>query len=163
MRRIKVVSEPTDLVPILRAFDTELKRRVFAKLAEGPQPASAIEREFGPEGVEALVFFEKTKLVATDWLPVAGRTEKSYQASYTAFQIGVSASAQELPEILAAALMPEAEFKLFEDEIVAMTGPDGSSARAIAEKLGIQPVRLKGLLKRSSRLEMRGHIVKKIE
>lgn len=162
MRRIKVVTEPTDLVPVLRAFDTEVKRRVFAKLAEGPQSAGAIEREFGAEGVEALAFFEKTKLVATEWQPVAGKTEKVYQSYYTAFQLGVSASAQELPEILAAALMPEDEFRKLESEIDAMAGADGCSARAVTEKLGIPTVRLKGLLKRSSRLEMRGHIVKRL-
>ena len=35
MRRIKVVSESTDFVPILRAFDTDVKRDLFQKLIDG--------------------------------------------------------------------------------------------------------------------------------
>ncbi|HLE45860.1 MAG TPA: ArsR family transcriptional regulator, partial [Thermoplasmata archaeon] len=33
MNRIKVVSEPAELVPILRAVDTEVKRDVFKEVS----------------------------------------------------------------------------------------------------------------------------------
>lgn len=163
MRRIKVVSESTDLVPILRAFDSDVKRDLFQKLIENWMTAAQIEKEFGEAGLHALFLFEKTKLVETRWESVEGKTEKAYHSYYTAFHINTSCSVQEITEILSIASMDEGRFDQIDQEISAMVGKDGFSARAIAEKFNMPLIRLKSLLKRSSRLEFKGHLVKKME
>lgn len=163
MRRIKVVSESTDFVPILRAFDTDVKRDLFQQLIDNWLTAAAIEKEFGKPGLEALALFEKTKLVETRWEAVGGKTEKAYHSYYTAFHINTSCSVQEIAEILAIASMDEQVFDKIDQEIAANIGPEGFSARAIAEKFNMPLIRLKSLLKRSSRLEFKGHLVKKLE
>jgi len=162
MRRIKVVSEPTDLVPILRAFDADLKRDVFQHLIDEWLTAAAIEEKYGQEGLDALALFEKTKLVETKWDSEGGKTVKAYRSYYTSFNISMTAAVQELAEILAVASMDEAHFMQIDDEIAAMVGKEGFSARAISEKLDIPLTRLKSLLKRSSRLEFKGHIIKRM-
>lgn len=163
MRRIKVVSESTDFVPILRAFDTDIKRDLFARLIDNWLTAAAIEKEFAKPGLDALALFEKTKLVETRWEAVEGKTEKAYHSYYTAFHINTSCSVQEIAEILAIASMDEATFDKIDQEIAVGIGPEGGSARAIAEKFSMPLIRLKSLLKRSSRLEFKGHLVKKLE
>ncbi|HWH09062.1 MAG TPA: ArsR family transcriptional regulator [Candidatus Thermoplasmatota archaeon] len=163
MRRIKVVSESTDFVPILRAFDTDVKRNLFQRLIDGWMTAPQIEKEFGEAGLAALALFEKTKLVETRWEAVDGKTEKAYHSYYTAFHINTSASVQEIAEILSVASMDEAAFDKLDQEIAGMVGKEGFSARAIAEKFNMPLIRLKSLLKRSSRLEFKGHLVKKLE
>ena len=163
MRRIKVVSESTDFVPILRAFDSEEKRNLFQRLIDGWMTAPQIEKEFGQTGLAALALFEKTKLVETRWEAVDGKTEKAYHSYYTAFHINTSASVQEIAEILSVASMDEASFDKIDLAIAEMVGPEGFSARAIAEKFNMPLIRLKSLLKRSSRLEFKGHLVKKLE
>jgi predicted DNA-binding ArsR family transcriptional regulator len=163
MRRIKVVSESTDLVPILRAFDSDVKRDVFQKLVDGWLTATQIERDFGPAGLDALHLFEKTKLVETRWESVDGKTEKAFHSYYTAFHINTSASVGEIAEILSVASMDEKRFEGLETELGSMVGKEGFSARAIAEKFNMPLIRLKSLLKRSSKLEFKGHLVKKIE
>jgi predicted DNA-binding ArsR family transcriptional regulator len=163
MRRIKVVSESTDLVPILRAFDSDVKRDLFQKLIDHWMTAAQIEKEFGEAGLHALYLFEKTKLVETRWESVEGKTEKAYHSYYTAFHINTSCSVQEITEILSIASMDEARFDKIDQDIAANVGKDGFSARAIAEKFNMPLIRLKSLLKRSSRLEFKGHLVKKIE
>jgi len=163
MRRIKVVSESTDLVPILRAFDSDVKRDLFQKLIDHWMTAPQIEKEFGEAGLHALYLFEKTKLVETRWESVEGKTEKAYHSYYTAFHINTSCSVQEITEILSIASMDEERFEKIDQEISAQVGKDGFSARAIAEKFNMPLIRLKSLLKRSSRLEFKGHLVKKIE
>ncbi|HWG89454.1 MAG TPA: ArsR family transcriptional regulator [Candidatus Thermoplasmatota archaeon] len=163
MRRIKVVSEPTDLVPILRSFDTDAKREVFKRLSEGWVTSKAVEAEFGPEGVDALNFFEKSKLVETRWEAVAGGTDKAYRGYYTAFHINVSVPTQDITEILNVASIPEDRFLAIEAKIDELVGTEGKSARDVSEKLVIPPIRLKSLLKRSTRLEVRGQFVKRIE
>lgn len=163
MRRIKVVSESTDLVPILRAFDSDVKRDVFQKLIDNWLTAAAIEKEFGQAGLAALHLFEKTKLVETRWEAVEGKTEKAYHSYYTAFHINTSCSVQEIAEILSIASMDEGTFDKIDNEISSVVGKEGFSARAIAEKFNMPLIRLKSLLKRSSRLEFKGHVVKKLE
>lgn len=166
MRRIKVVSESTDFVPILRAFDSDLKRDVFQRLIDAWLTASQIEKEFGQPGLFALSLFEKTKLVETKWESVDGKTEKAYHSYYTAFHINTSASVQEIAEILSVAGMDEETFDKIDQEMaaaVAAVGAEGFSARTMAEKFNMPLIRLKALLKRSSRTEFKGHVVKRIE
>lgn len=163
MRRIKVVSESTDFVPILRAFDTDIKRDLFQRLIDVWLTAAAIEKEFGKPGLEALALFEKTKLVETKWESVDGKTEKAYHSYYTAFHINTSCSVQEIAEILSVASMDEATFDKIDQELATGIVPEGSSARGLAEKFNMPLIRLKSLLKRSSRLEFKGHVVKKLD
>lgn len=160
MRRIKVVSEPTDLVPILRAFDTDVKRDVFKRLIDNWSTTAAIEKEFGADGVEALKFFEKTKLVETRWEAVQGGTDKAYHSYYTSFHINSQCPVQDVAEILSVAAMPADKFQAIEAEIEAMLAKEETySARAITEKLGIPLIRLRSLIKRSSKFELKGHLV----
>lgn len=167
MRRIKVVSEPTDLVPILRSFDTDVKRDVFKRLVDGWVTAGTIEAEFGLEGVDALRLFEKTKLVETRWEPgKTGPPEKGFHSYYTSVQLNLSAPVAEISEILSIAAMPQDRYERLEQEleaIVSTADGEGYSARAITEKLNIPLVRLRALLKRSSRLELKGHMVMRME
>ena len=163
MRRIKVVSESTDLVPILRAFDADVKRDLFQRLIDNWMTAAQIEKEWGQPGLDALNLFEKTKLVETRWESVDGKTEKAYHSYYTAFHINTSCSVQEITEILSVASMAESNFDKIDQELAAMVPAEGFSARAIAEKFNMPLIRLKSLLKRSSKLEFKGHLVKKLE
>lgn len=166
MRRIKVVSEPTDLVPILRAFDSDVKRDVFKRLIDGWVTPTSVEKEFGAEGVEALRFFEKTKLVETRWEPAAPGMppEKGFHSYYTSVQINTQALVQDLAELFAVAGMPQDKFEKIEDELEQYVPQgEGGSSRGIMEKFGWSQVRLRAVLKRSSRFEMRGQLVKRVE
>lgn len=156
MRRVKVVSEATDLVPVLRSFDSKVKRQVFHHLMEDWVTEKGMEDAYGAEGAEALRFFDKTKLVETRWETVEGQTVKAYHSYYTAFNINTNAPVEEIAEVLSVAVMPDDEFKAVEDEILALTATQGLSTRAIAEKLDIPQVRLKSLIKRSSHLDLKG-------
>lgn len=163
VRRIKVISEPTDLVPLLRALDTETKREVFKELATQWCPTSYIHAKYGGEGDEALRFFEKTKLVESRFESVGGAPEKVYHSYYASFHINCSAAVQEVGEILAVASMPEAAFRGLEEVILTIVGEEGASARAVTEKLDLPLIRLRALLKRSTRLDLRGHLVVKAD
>jgi len=159
MRRIKVISEPTDLVPLLRSLETPTKRAVFREVATQWCPSSYLRARYGEEGVEAARFFEKMKLVESRFESVGGSPEKVYHSYYSSFHINASMPVTEVGEILAVASMPEDEFRSVEEEVVAMAGEAGVSARAVTEKLDIPLVRLRALLKRSTRLDLRGHVV----
>ena len=47
MKRIKVINEPTELVPVMRAMDTDIKRKVFMEVSNRWCTANSIESNGG--------------------------------------------------------------------------------------------------------------------
>jgi len=157
MNRIKVINEPADLVSILRAVDTEVKRNVFREVAAGWKTVREIEEKFGEEGKNALQFFEKIKLVESRWQSTNGEPEKAYHSYYVSFHINTSCPVYEISDVLSAAVMPEEEFERFEEEIFKSVEKEGKFAGDIADELSISTTMLKSIIRRSIKLEYRGH------
>jgi predicted DNA-binding ArsR family transcriptional regulator len=163
MKRIKVINEPTELVPILRAVDTKVKRDVFKEVSQDWCTLKAIEEKYGEEGKEALMFFEKMKLVETKWESGEAGSEKAYHSYYMSFHINTSCPVLEISDVLAVAVMSKKEFDKYEKKILGLIGNEGKFAGDIAEELGLTPTMLKALVKRSAVLEYRGHRVEKLK
>jgi predicted DNA-binding ArsR family transcriptional regulator len=158
MNKIKVINEPSELVPMLRAVDTPIKREVLKEVTMEWRTAKEIEDKYGADGKEALKFFEKMKLVETRWQPSGGqRPEKAYHTYYNQFHINASWPVYEISDVLSVAMMPEEEFEIIEVKILAQVGKEGKFAGDVAEALGITSTMLKSLVKRSVKLDYRGH------
>jgi predicted DNA-binding ArsR family transcriptional regulator len=163
MHRIKVVNDMSELVPILRAVDSPVKLKLVQRLADTWLTAEDVEREFGKEGTKALSFFEKLKLIDTRWVAREGRRqpEKSYHFYYSTININTTSPLAEVSEILAIASMPDKEYQKLEKRIFDAVGDPGRFFSDVAEELGMTPTRLKGLVKRSDKLEYRGHRIER--
>ncbi len=162
MNRIKVVSEAAELVPILRAIDSEVKRNVFKEVTENWCTEKEIENKFGEAGVEALKFFEKMNLVETKWQSSETEPEKAYHGFYSSFHIDASSTIHEITDVLAAAVMNDEEYDKLENKIYKFVGEDGKFVGDVAEKLNVTQTMLRGLVKRSARLEYRGHRIERL-
>jgi predicted DNA-binding ArsR family transcriptional regulator len=163
MHRIKVVNDMSELVPVLRAVDTPVKLKLVQRLAESWLTQDDILREFGKEGVKALAFFEKLKLIDTRWVAREGRRtpDKSYHFYYSTININTTAPLAEVSEILSIASMEQKEYSKLEQRIFDAVGDQGRFFSDVAEELGMTPTRLKGLVKRSDKLEYRGHRIER--
>ena len=163
MHRIKVVNDMSELVPVLRAVDSPVKLKLVQRLAESWLTAEDVLREFGKEGVKALSFFEKLKLIDTRWVAREGKRqpEKSYHFYYSTININTTAPLAEVSEILAIASMEDKEYAKLEQKIFDAVGEPGRFFSDVAEELGMSPTRLKGLVKRSDKLEYRGHRIER--
>ena len=151
MNRIKVINEPSELVPMLRSVDTSVKRDVLKE-------ADEIEKKFGPEGKDAIIFFEKMKLVESRWLSTNGNyPEKSFHTYYTSFHINAQWPVYEISDVLAAAMMSEEEYAEIENKILEEVGSDGRFSGDVAEALGMTSTMLKSLVRRSVKMDFRGH------
>ena len=161
MNRIKVINEPSELVSVFRAVDTDLKREIFKDISVEWKTINQIEEKFGKDGRKALRLFEKMKLVETRWQqPSEGTGEKpvkSYHTYYSSFHINTSASVFEISDIIAAAGIPDKDFKKIEDKIMKMVGKEGMFSSDVAEELEVSATMLKALVKRSAKLDYRGH------
>ena len=163
MHRIKVVNDISELVPVLRAVDTPVKLRLVQRLAETWLTAEDVTREFGKEGTKALAFFEKLKLIDTRWVAREGRKQpdKSYHFYYSTININTTSPLAEVSEILSIASMEDKEYQKLEQRIFEAVGDTGRFFSDVAEELGMTPTRLKGLVKRSDKLEYRGHRIER--
>lgn len=163
LHRIKVVNDMSELVPVLRAVDTPVKLKLVQRLAEAWLTADDVLREFGKEGVKALSFFEKLKLIDTRWVAREGRKQpdKSYHFYYSTININTTAPLAEVSEILSIASMDDKEYQKLEQKIFDSVGDTGRFFSDVAEELGMSPTRLKGLVKRSDKLEYRGHRIER--
>jgi len=164
MNRIKVINEPSELVPMLRSVDTPVKRDVLKEVTLEWRTAADIEDKYGPEGKDAIIFFEKMKLVETRWLSVGGNfPEKSYHSYYSSFSINAQWPVYEISDVLTAAMMDEAEYTEIEARILKEIGPESRFSGDVAEALGLTATMLKSLVKRSVKMDYRGHRIELIK
>ncbi|MEA3560076.1 MAG: ArsR family transcriptional regulator [Candidatus Thermoplasmatota archaeon] len=163
MKRIKVINEPTDLVALLRAMDSPVKKSVFQETANGWITSKAIEEKYGDEGMEALAFFEKMHLVETSWqIDSQFNKEKIYHTYYVSVHINTSAQITEISDVLYIAAMDEKEYAKLEDKVVENVGSEGTFSGEFVKGLGLTPTMLKSLVKRSGRLAYKGHRIERI-
>ena len=158
MNRIKVINEPSELVPMIRSVDTPVKREVLKEVTLEWRTADEIEKKFGVEGKDAIIFFEKMKLVESRWLSTNGNyPEKSFHTYYTSFHINAQWPVYEISDVLAAAMMDEEEYSAIEKKILDEIGSDGKFSGDVAESLGMTSTMLKSLVRRSVKMDFRGH------
>ena len=90
--------------------------------------------------------------------PPSKGTKKSYHTYYATVTINATATIPEFSEILSIATMDDKKYTREEKRIIESVGHEGSRFFSeVAEDLGMTPTRLKGLVKRSDRLDYHGH------
>jgi predicted DNA-binding ArsR family transcriptional regulator len=165
IHRIKVVNDVSDLVPILRAVDSPVKLKLVQRLGEAWLTLEDVEKEFGAEGKKALAFFEKLRLIDTRWVAREGRRQpdKSHHFYYSTININTTSPLAEVSEVLAIAMMNPKDYGKLEQRIYEAVGTEGRFFSDVAEELSMSPTRLKALVKRSEKLEYRGHRIERFQ
>jgi len=155
MMQAKLINDITDLAWLSRAFDNDIKRKVFEKVSKDWVTMEKIESEYGEEGKKALKFFEKIHLVETRWTMQEGKAKKEYHAFYSAFHINVMSSIDVVRDVFSIILMNDEEFKEIEEKIYEFIG-EGELSREVERKFNLSPVQMKCIVKRSMKLEYKG-------
>jgi predicted DNA-binding ArsR family transcriptional regulator len=160
MIRTKVINDSTDLVSIIRAFDSSIKKEVFLEISRDWMPTSMILDKFGGEGQDALEFFEKMKLAETKWTTpdegMDGKPQKMYRSFYSLFNINISCPVNEISEIFNISSLDVKQFKRLEQEIYEFIGDNGTFANKVSENFGISNTALKAMVKRSNKFQYTG-------
>ena len=159
MKRVKLINDPAELVALFRAVDSEIRRNVLSTLADGWTMISELNKKFGEEANDIIVYYEKFKLIESRWEvnKESGRPEKSYRTFYNAFQISTSLTFDETQELLTVVLMTEKKFKELEAKIIELIGSEGTFANDVSRDLGVTSLTLKGLVRRSVEFDFKGH------
>lgn len=164
MKRIKVINDPTDMVSLLRAMDSPIKKSVFQEAANGWVSKRSVEDRYGDEGVEALDFFEKMHLVESSWqIDAQLNKEKIYHTYYVSIHINTSCSITEISDVLYIAAMEEKKYMDLEEKVHHMVEEEGTFSGDFLKELDLTPTMLKSLVKRSGRLAYKGHRIERIK
>src|SRR2546423_15462200 len=89
--------------------------------------------------------------------------EKTCYAFDSSFHISATAPVPEISDVLHAAMMSEEAYAAVEEKIFEMVGTDGKFSGDVAEALKVTQTKLKALVKRSPRLDFRGHRIIRFE
>lgn len=163
MSRVKVIKDVAELVPILRAVSTNVKKNVYTDLAEGWQTEEEIEENYGDEGKKTLKIFDKMDLVETRWQHTGRETKKAYHTYYSDVHIDASVPIEEISDVLYAAMLNDDEFEDMEEQILESVREGDTFANDISEKIGTSGTTLKALVKRSVKLNYKGHRIEEIK
>lgn len=164
MNKIKVINDPSELAPMLRAVDSPVKRDVLKEITLEWRTIEDIEKKFGPEGKEAILFFEQMKLLEDRWVMVPGAKQpiKAYHSFYTSFHINAQWPIYEISDVLVAAMMSDEDYAKVEEKILNELGENGQTYFGdVAEKFGMTATMLKSLVRRSVKMNLRGHVIEK--
>ena len=160
MIRTKVINDSTDLVSIMRAFDSPTKKEVFFEISKDWIPTSAIIEKFGTKGQDALEFFDHMKLAETKWTTteegIDGRPQKMYRSFYSLFNINISCPVNEISEIFTISALDDDNFKKLENEIYQFIGENGTFGNKVSENFQLSNAALKALVKRSNKFHYTG-------
>ncbi|MFG1546060.1 MAG: ArsR family transcriptional regulator [Thermoplasmataceae archaeon] len=161
--RIKVVNDVGELVSIFHAADSDTKRRLLLDLSTGWITMPVIEQKYGTEGKKALLYLDKIKLIESQWMTGENGPEKAFHTYYTNVQINLLGSMSDLADIIYATTLTDQQLMEYEDKIMEMiTDPEGVFIGDVSEKLNISQALLRGIVKRSSMLQIKGYKIAKV-
>ena len=156
--RIKVVNDVGELVSIFHAADSDVKRRLLLDLSTSWVTMPMIESKYGTEGKRGLLYLDKIKLIESQWITGENGPEKAYHTYYTSVQINLLGSMSELADIIYATTLSEEQLLEYEDKIKNMIKePDGIFLGDVVESLDVSQALLRGIVKRSSILQIKGY------
>ncbi|MGC8608310.1 MAG: ArsR family transcriptional regulator [Thermoplasmata archaeon] len=156
--RIKVVNDAGELVSIFHAADTDVKRKLLLDLSTNWITLPVIEEKYGKEGKKSLLYLDKIKMIETQWITGENGPEKAYHTYYTSVQINMIGSLNELADIIYAATLSDDDLQKYEEKIRGMMkGNEGVFIGDISESLNISQTLIKGIVKRSGILEIKGY------
>ncbi|HHO57294.1 MAG TPA: hypothetical protein ENJ70_01930 [Thermoplasmatales archaeon] len=163
MMQAKLINDVTDLSWLSRAFDNDVKINVFNDVSTDWVTLEEIEERYGEEGVKALKFFEKIRMVDSRWtMSENGKAKKEYHAFYSSFHIHVMTSIDMIRDVFSIILMDEKEFNEVEEKIYQYVGDNGELSREVEKEFNFSPVQMRCIVKRSHRLEYRGMKIERL-
>ena len=157
-KRTRIVNEPSDIVPLLRAFGSENHKKVFDCLQKDWKNEAEIEAEAGFKVNESLDLLKKSGLVESKWrMPEAGKTpEKEYHSSYSRVHLNFQCSVEDLSDLIMITFKSDSEIKNYVDIIEKEVVEGNQSMNGLQRVVDKSIMFIRGVARRSSILAVKG-------
>jgi len=157
-KRIRIINEPSDIVPLLRAFGTESHKKVFDCLQTGWKTEEDIQKEVGFSPVESLSILKKSGFVESKWrMPQPGKKpEKEYHSSYSRVQVNFECSVEDLSDMIMVTFKSDNELRNYLDLIEKEVRAGNQSMNGLQRVIDKSIMYIRAVARRSPILTVKG-------
>jgi predicted DNA-binding ArsR family transcriptional regulator len=166
-KRTRIINDPSDLVPLLQAFGSDVHKKVFDELSKDWHTERELTALVGDESSvhRSVALLRKSGLVETKWrVPEPGASpEKEYRSTYSRVQASFGASMEDLSELIRLTFMSDDELRAVTERLQKMVGDGDTSLSNLSRELGLSQMFIRGAAKRAEGLAVRGQRIELYE
>ncbi|TRZ67574.1 MAG: ArsR family transcriptional regulator [Methanothrix sp.] len=159
-KRTRIINDPSDLVPLLQAFGSEVHKRVFDELCRGWRTEKEVSEMIGDgDSVHtSLELLRKSGLVETKWkMPGPGESPtKEYHSSYSRIQANFLCSLEDLSELIYLTFMSDDELRDVTETMNDHVIKGNTSLTNLSREMELSQTFIRGVAKRTDGLNVRG-------
>jgi predicted DNA-binding ArsR family transcriptional regulator len=157
-KRTRIINEPSDIVPLLRAFGSDIHKKVFDCLQDGWKTEKEIEKEVGFKPHESLDVLKKSGFVESKWrMPQPGKTpEKEYHSSYSRVQVNFQCSVEDLSDMIMVTFKSDNELRNYLDVIEREVRSGNQSMNGLQRVVDKSMMFIRAVARRSPILAVKG-------
>ncbi len=157
-KRTRIINEPSDLVPLLRAFGSDNHKKVFDCLQKDWKTEEEIEKEVGFKVAEGLDVLKKSGLVESKWrMPQPGqKPQKEYHSSYSRVHVNFQCSVEDLSDLIMITFKSDNEIRNYLDVIEKEVVGGNQSMNGLQRVIDKSIMFIRGVAKRSPILTVKG-------
>lgn len=156
-KRIRLINDPSDLVPLLRTFGSRTHKSVFDDLSNEWMTKDELEKDH-PDVKTSLVILKKSGLIESRWrMPEPGKTpDKEYHISYSKAQANFQCSIEDLSDLIMMTFKTDDSIYEFIETIENEVKSGNQSMTGLSRTLDKNPMYIRGAAKRSLNLSVKG-------
>ncbi|MCZ7372684.1 MAG: ArsR family transcriptional regulator [Candidatus Methanoperedens sp.] len=157
-KRTRIINEPSDVVPLLRAFGSETHKKVFDYLQKDWKTEDEIEQDLGLKVSDSLDVLKKSGLVESKWrMPQPGKKpEKEYHSSYSRVQVNFQCSIEDLADLIMITFKSDKEIRTYLDVIEKEVVGGNQSMNGLQRVIDKSIMFIRGVARRSAILTVKG-------
>lgn len=157
-KRTRIINEPSDVVPLLRAFGSDTHKKVFDCLQKDWKTEDEIEKELVLNVVESLDVLKKSGLVESKWrMPEPGKKpEKEFHSSYSKVQVNFQCSIEDLADLIMITFKSDSEIRSYLDIIEKEVVGGNQSMNGLQRVIDKSIMFIRGVARRSPILSVKG-------
>jgi len=157
-KRTRIINEPSDIVPLLRAFGSDTHKKVFDCLQNGWKTEEELEKDVGFKPKDSLDNLKKSGFVESKWrMPQPGKTpEKEYHSSYSKVQVNFQCTVEDLSDLIMVTFKNDNELKSYLDVIEREVKSGNQSMVGLQRVVDKSVMFIRGVARRSAILSVKG-------
>ncbi|MCX9011690.1 MAG: ArsR family transcriptional regulator [Candidatus Methanoperedens sp.] len=163
-KRTRIINEPSDIVPLLRAFGSEVHKKVFDALQKDWKTEEELEKEVGVKVAESLDVLKKSGMVESKWrMPQPGmKPEKEYHSSYSRVAVNFQCSVEDLSDLIMITFKSDSEIRGYLDVIEKEVVEGNQSMNGLQRVVDKSIMFIRGVAKRSPVLTVKGQRIEMV-
>src|SRR5665648_29550 len=156
-KRIRLINDPSDLVPLLRTFGSRTHKSVFDDLSNEWMTKEELEVNHS-DVMTSLIILKKSGLIESRWrMPEPGNTpDKEYHISYSKAQANFQCTIEDLSDLIMMSFKNDDSIYEFIESIENEVKNGNQSMAGLSRVLDKNPMYIRGAAKRSLNLSVKG-------